>query len=450
MAVSISRAAVFRVVPLSGLVLACGTMPSDVLPDNVVVRVVNPIAWPSGTLLIETGALSGRTDLPEVRLDTLPLPVARVNDSTVSAGLPDTSGVFPLHFRFRSRERVGNVTLVGFAGRTATAPLTGWAIPETPGSPVVTVAADSNLVRLDVRTGAVVPLAIPHSAGCAISPGPSFRDSTIVAQALAGTTCGLPKLWTLEPAVAAVDSAPYPGPADRVWVELAPSTWLNTSHHYLTIHKDGLVTLREQLEEGERVIFSPDHSRAVALTTNAPYQAPVLLPASGTIAYRLPLLAAEAAAFTPGGDTLFAAGFRAFSQTELPRLIAVHATTGVVLMDTSYAAGELWGIVLDPDAPLLYGVELSPVAGSFFLQPDILVFDRRTLELVGRMHPPAAATCTSQFCGQTGLALDPNARKLYAFEIVGWQSVFPDAPSGIYTFDLVPATQSPEVLSPGP
>jgi hypothetical protein len=447
MAASLIQTFLRRFAPLSPLLLSCSPMPSDALPDSAEVRVANPIAWPGGQLTLVSGAFSGRSDLPEVRLDALMLAVTRVNDSTVTADLPDSSGDFPLHLHYRNGDRTGSVTLVGFTGRTETAPLSGWAVPETPGSPVVIAAADSNLVRLDVRTGSVLPLAIPHSGNCAISPGPSYRDSAVVAQAMAGTTCALPKLWTLAPSIAAVDSVALSIPADRVWVELAPSTWLNTSHHDLTIQQDGQVILREQLEEADRVVFSPDHSRALVTTTNAPYQVPVLLSAGGTIAYRLPLVSAQGAAFTPDGDTLFVAGYRAFSPEQI-RLVAVRAATGGVLADTSYSGAELLAIVLDPDAPLLYGVELSQ--GTPFLQPGLLVFDRRTLGLVGRIRPPTDTTCTSPFCGQIGVAVDPNARRLYAFEIAGWTSASPDWPTSVFSFDLVPATQTPEVLSPGP
>src|SRR5262249_9756652 len=162
------------------------------------------------------------------------LTVTRVNDSTVMADLPDSSGDFALHLQYRNGHRAGSVTLVGFTGRTLTAPLAGWALAEAPGAPVVIADAASNLAARCGLTGSVLPLAIPHSGSCAISPGPSFRDSAVVAQAMAGATCALPKVWTLASSITAVDSVALPGPADRVWVELAPSTWLSNSHHYLT------------------------------------------------------------------------------------------------------------------------------------------------------------------------------------------------------------------------
>lgn len=439
-----------RIVLACGMLGACSPMPSDVLPDNVEVRVLNPVAWPAGRLLIESSAFLGRTDIPEVRLDALPLLVARVDDSTMSADLPDTSGDFALRLLYRGRQRAGIVTLVGFAGRTETVALTGWAHPETPGAPIVIAAAESSLVRLDLRAGSVNDLAIPHSATCAISPGPSYRDSLVLAQVRLGTTCDSPRAWRVEPSTALVDSfALFPYPADNLWAELAPGTLLRTAHHYLTIYKDGLATLLEQLEGGERVILSPDGLRAVVLTTNAPYQVPVLLPASGTIAFRLPLLSTEAVAFTPDGDTIFAAGFTAFSIGQPLRLLAVSATNGTVFLQRDVPLSPLWDLVLDSDAPWVYGVSLEDVSTSGpYMQPVIQVFDRHTLQPLGRIRPPATAVCIAGLCGQVGLAIDAVARKAYAFDILGWGGSFDsNTPTAIFGFDLVPASQTPAILS---
>jgi hypothetical protein len=450
MSVSILRTVARRAVSACGILMACSPMPSDVLPDTVEVRVANPITWPDGRLLIVSGGFVGRTDLPEVRLDTLRLVVARVDDSTMSADLPDTSGDFALRLLYRGRQRVGSVTLVGFAGRTETIALTGWPYPEAPGSPIVIAATESSLVRFDLRTGAAADLGIGHSGSCAISPGPSYRDGVIVAQALAGTACESPMDWRVAPSTVLVDSfALYPHPADRLWAELAPGIWLRTAHHDLTIYTDGQVTLFERLEEGERVILSPDGGRAVVLTTNALNQVPVLLPASGTIAFRLPLLCTEAVAFTPGGDTIFAAGYTAFSIGQPQRLIAVSAATGAVLMQRDEALPQLWDLVLDPDAPWVYGVALASAdTSSPYWQPVIQVFDRHTLQPLGRIRPPPTAACVSGLCGQVGLSIDAVAHKAYAFDIEGWGSSFFNTPTAIFSFDLVPATQPAEILTP--
>lgn len=447
MAVSNLRIPAIRLASLLGLLVACGRLPGDVLPDSVDVSVLNPVAWPAGKLFVVSSAFRGRADLPAIRLDTLQLATTRVNDSTVSVDLPDTSGDFQLRLEYRGAERSGSVTLVGFKGRTETVALTGWPIRTAPGSPVLIAAAESNLVRLDLATGSVADLPIAHTATCAISPGPSFRDSTVVAQSRDATPCGKPRGWRFAPTVLAVDSAPYLYAADRLWAELALDTWLKTDHHHLTIYRDGQLTLLEQLEEGERAVLSPDRSRAIVLTTIAPNHVPVLLTAPGTIAFRLPLLSAEAAAFSANGDTLFAAGYSAFAPDAPLRLVSVDAAFGAVLgqVDDSLLTA-LWDMVLDPDAPWLYGVELTDTLVSIW-QPRIDVFDRRTLRFLGRIRPPATATCAYFPCGQVGLAIDRATRTLYAFDVEGWGSGF-GIPAAVFRFDLVPTTQVPEILSP--
>jgi len=252
----------------------------------------------------------------------------------------------------------------------------------------------------------------------------------------------MPRAWRFSPTVLVTDSAPYlTGPADRMWAQLAPGTWLGTAHHQITIFKDGQVTLRDQLEEGERAVFSPDRSLAVVLTTIAAYHVPVLLTAPGTIAFRLPLLSAEAAAFTPDVDTLFAAGYNAFTPGVLSRLVAVDAATGAVLVQVDSLSRQLWDMVLDPDAPWLYGVEVAT-------QPVVAVFDRHTLQSLGRIRPPATANCALLLCGQVGLAIDRVTRSAYAFDVKGWGASFDGTPTAVFRFDLVPASQAPEILSP--
>lgn len=449
MAVSILRTPAIRLASLSGLLVACGRLPGDVLPDSVDVSVVNPIAWPAGKLFIVSSAFRGRADLPAIRIDTVQLAVTRENDSTVSADLPDTSGDFQLRLAYRGAERSGRVTLVGFTGRTETVALTGWPIPTAPGSPVVIVAAESNLVRLDLAAGSVANLPIAHDATCAISPGPSFHDSTVVALSRDTTSCGRPRAWRFAPTVLVTDSFPYlfRGGSDLMFAQVAPLSWLVTGSHQLSIYVDGQLRLLEQLEEVERAVLSPDRSRALVLTASDPNHVPVLLTAPGTIAFRLPLLSAEAAAFSANGDTLFAAGKSVYAPDPPLRLVSVDPAFGAILVQVDDSSlTELSDMVLDPDAPWLYGVELTDTLVSIW-QPRVDVFDRRTLRFLGRIRPPATATCAFVFCGQVSLAIDRATRTLYALDVEGWGSSF-GTPAAVFRFDLVPASQLPQILSP--
>jgi hypothetical protein len=427
--------------------IACSSMPSDVLPTSAEVRVINPIAWPAGELRIVSPAMVGHSALPVVRLDTQSLAVTRLDDSTVGAGLPDTSGDFVVTVELRGGRRSGTVHLVGFLARTDAAPLTGWPVPDAPGSPLVTAAAESTLVRLDVRSATTTDLGIGHSGTCAISPGPSYRDSVVVAQGLSGVSCQVPKVWTVEPGPVVTDTFPYAAPADRLWADLAPDVLLRTAHHDMTIYHAGLVALNEPLEEGERVVLSPDRTRAVMTSSIAQNQVPVLLTGTGAVAFRLPLASTEAVAFSPGSDTIFTAGVRAFTLGEPLRLLAISTATGAVLVETDHALPQIWDLVVDPDASVIYGVALTDTGGTTW-RPIIHVFDRRTLEALGEVRPPESVACYYSLCGQMSLALDPATRTLYAYDIEGWGSSFGTHPTGIWAFALVPAAQSAEMLSP--
>ncbi|HEV8380312.1 MAG TPA: hypothetical protein VGQ29_01925 [Gemmatimonadales bacterium] len=410
------------------------------------VRLANPVAWPGSDLVVLSPALAGQPALPEVLLDTLHLTVARRDDSTVTARLPDTSGVFALHVKLHGGDRFGSVRIVGFVGRADAPPLTGWPQPTSPGSPVVIAAAESSLVELDLRTGATVDLGIGHSGGCAVSPGLSFRPRAVVAQADTGR-CGRAVSWVLDASATPIDSAPLGGfAADRIWAELSPGMWLQTAHHYMRVYRPGDSTLTEQIESGERVVLSPDRSLAIVLATWAPNQVPVVESATGTITFRLPFARAEGVAFSPDGDTIFAAGRANFNADEPERLVAASAASGQVAIDTPVTMPMLWDVVLDPGGRWLYGVALTDSGATF--QPIIHVFDRHTLGHVGRIRPPAAVVCRADFCGQISLAIDSSARKLCALEIAGWGLFFSTIPAGIYTFDLVPTTQAAQVLSP--
>jgi hypothetical protein len=423
---------------------ACTDPATGILPDSVAVRVANPVAWPGGDLVVVSRALASQPALPVVLLDTLHLTVTRRNDSTVAARLPDTSGVFALHVQLQGGQRVGSVRLVGFVGRTDAPPLTGWPLPSAPSSPVVVAAAESTLVQIDMRTGDTTGFGIHHNGACAVSPGPSYRPSTVVAQAFAGG-CQRAFAWSLASPGAPVDSGPNTSVADRIWAELSAGMWLAAAHHGIRVYRPADSTLTEQIESGERVIFSPDRSLAVVLSTSAPNGLPVIASATGSVTYRVPLVKSEGIVFSPDGDTIFAAGRANVTPGEPERLLAVAAGSGQVEIDTPITSPELWDLALDPDGPWLYGVALTAGQGW---QPIIHVFDRATLSQVASIRPPAAMTCRVIFCGQVGLAIAASTRRLYVLEIANWGMDFGPTPSGIYTFELVPATQTPLTLSP--
>lgn len=415
-------------------------------PDLGEVRLMNPVAWPGSDIVIIAAAFARTAQLPEVVLGSARLDVARRDDSTVTARLPDTSGVFTLTLRLGGDARVGSMRIVGYLGHRDAPALSGWALPLAPGSPIVIAGIESTLARLDMRTGAALNLGIGHSGRCSASPGPSYRANTVVAHegAVHGPPrCSRPLSWELSPTPVVRDSAPATW-GDRLWAELAPAIWLVAAPHRIDIYRPGQPTFSETVEEAERLVRSPDGALAVVLSNGTAGQVPVLDATAGTIAFRLPLKMTQAVAFSPEGDTIFAAGVRLTVAGEPTRLIAAAAASGEAWTDRALDIAELWDLVVDPDGPWLYGLATTIDHSSWL--PVIHVFDRRTLGPIARMLPPPDAACRALFCGQVTLAMDPSTRRLYALEVQGWRNFASIWLSRVYSFEAVPAQQQPVVL----
>ncbi len=427
---------------------ACNDVPQA--PPEVVVLLANPIAWPGGDLIITAGALRGGAALPVVSLDQIALAVTRLDDSTVAARLPDTTGTFTAHVRLGGAHRFGPVRIAGYAGQTTARSTAGWPLPLEPGHPVFVTLAESTLVLLDTRTGAASDLPVPHSADCAISPGPSFRSGAVVAAGEVGNTCQRPLAWTLGAAPAPADSAPSVSTGANLWAELAPGTWLKTAHHYLYLYQGGTMALEERIESAERAVLAPDGSVAIPLAASTETLVPVLDVAPATVRFRLPLQSSDGAAFSPTGDTLFVTGVASYTASPVTsHLLAVSAASGSVLLDSAIGWGGYSDLVLDPEAPWLYVLAYDAWDGDHtYFGPVVHVFDRRTLRELAVLRPPDTVGC-GNLCFMLVLSIDPRGRKLYVLQGAAWRGPAPGAvPSVIYTFDLPPGSQTPQLLGP--
>jgi hypothetical protein len=428
---------------------ACIEPPVTAPPAEVVIHLVDPVAWEGGDLVLTSNAFPDPIPLPAVLLDTLPLTVRRLDDSTIAARLPDTTGSFTVHVRVRNEHRFGPVRIVGFSGVTSARGTAGWPLPVEPGHPVVITLAESTLVLLDTRTGAETDLPVPHSAACAISPGRSFRPGAVVAQGAVAYTCQRPLAWTLGASVTPVDSAPSLVSGANLWAELAPGTWLEAAHHYVYLHVAGARVLEERIESTERAVLSPDGSAVIPLAASTETRIPVLDVASATVRFRLPLQSSDGAAFTPDGDTLFVAGIADYTTNVTTHLVAASAATGAVVADSAFHTGGLSDLILDPDGPWLYVLAYDAVDGDhLYWGPVVHVFDRRTLHELAVLRPPPTVGCGS-LCFLLTLSIDPQQRKLYVLRGATWRGPAPrTSTDAIYTFDLPPGTQTPQQLGP--
>lgn len=433
---------------LCGLSLTACNEPVALLPDNVEIRVENPIGWPGGDLVLVSEAFDRYPELPLVLLDSQSLTLSRMNDSTIHARLPDSSGNYDLTVWMRGVARTGTIRIAGYMGRRTGPQLFGWGLAIEPGAPVVIGGGADSLIRLDLRNGHWVSLPVMHRSQCLLSPGPSFRAGSVVAGGTA-TSCNVAKSWKVEPGVVIRDSVPSGG--NYLRAELAAGLWLNAGHHAISLKSatQGFWTI--QMEEVERLVLSPGGELAVPLAVNAEagqVDMPVFSTALRAIAYRVPLRQMQAAAFSSDGDTLFASGSRLVAGEWQARTVAVSAPTGQVLLDVrNDTISQPWDLIVDPAAPLLYAVTLQRLGYSW--APIVHVLDRGTLQRIATLRPPANEVCEFAFCGQVTLGMDRTTSRLFALNVLNWglNGIFGASPSDIWEMDLVPTNQQPVVLS---
>ncbi len=176
------------------------------------------------------------------------------------------------------------------------------------------------------------------------------------------------------------------------------------------------------------------------LTLEALAGVPVIATSTGTIASRLPVVQNWATVFSPDGDTIFVAGRRGFGPGDAQQLMAVSTSSGAVAAQMADSVPFLEDLVLDPEGPWLYAVESNG--------PTIHIYDRSSLRHLLSFQPPAASSC-GPYCGlQVGLAIDPSTRRLYVLGTKSWGEDFYRGPSDIFTFELLPTIQVPQILTP--
>ncbi len=412
---------------------ACADQPT--LPPDITVQVMEPVVWAGTDWVLRSPGFARLSTPPTITLDGSAVTATIVDDSTLAVRAPDIGGTHTLRVETPTQILSGAVTVSGYLGKRTALPLGGWPLPVEPGSPVMIVAAESSLVQINATTGVGVPLPIPHDRDCVLSPGWSYHASTVVAATSGAAGC--PSLaWSLGATPSVSDSGPLVSLA-RLVVELSPGTWLQTNKFRVTTIKDGATVLNQTVSQAERVVVAPDGSRVVVLAWTS---ALVLDPVQGTVAFFLPSGEAQAAAYAPSGDTLFVSGGGAFPGARLRAL----NPDGDVLLDTSVAGGGIFDLVLDADAPLLYGLFLSH--GPAW-EPGIRVFDRRTLALIAVV--PTVPACASACTGQRRLAIDPVARRLHVLIAANFYGADGTTfPTTILDYSIPPVTQSPLTLVP--
>lgn len=428
-----------RIITAALVLAACSDAPVSILPDDVEIRLLNPVEWPAQELVLRSEAFAAYGGLPEILLDSTPLLAVRADDSTVTAVLPDSAGDYDLTVRYRGGRRTGTIRLAGYRVQRTAPALSGWPLPLAPGAPVVIANANDSVKRIDLRTGQSVTLPIPVNEQCILSPGPSYRTNATVTSR--GGNCSGTLSWHLGPGTM-LDSGP--GNGNYLRAETAPGVWFSAGHHHAGFSPAPASqpsSLGYQLEEVERLILSPSGLLAAPLLQSShTVDVPVFNAASGTVAYRVPMRQMMGAAFSPAGDTLFAAG-QYFGPDTWQRFVSMLPNGQVVMLD-SINTGQIFDLVLDTDTPFLFALAYGRV--TTYYAPVIYVIDRASMALLATMRVPESAKCLG-FCNQVILGLDRATNRIYAIGVYGWMGVSTE-PTRIWEFDLVPLQRQPVVL----
>ncbi len=402
------------------LLAACSDGTSS---DRPGVYGVSPAAqWSGGYITAHSAAFSGGR-LPALYAVGRALPVARVNDTTVTVRLPVAPGGDLVISRDAAgHDTVGVVQLIGLDRSRSVPGSLGFEplVPE--GAPSVVFVAESagppnRLSFLDPATDQV---SYVHGVGPSLSSfgiQPSFQDNRFVLRDSAGSLA----VYRLFPAVALVDTSAVHNPLARHVVQLDDSAWLSTfSNALLSSSPAGQFFFQYIINDPIRLVFSPDRTRLAMSLASAPgMHAPVLDPVSGDTAYSLPIANPWGVAFSPHADRLYVSA----STLQGDSLIAVRGSDGLRLGAVALPAGYT-GYTLETDAKVDRVYQVAESSGT----QALLVYDGATLAQVGQLT--CAGSCGNTNAWSAGIGVDTMANKIHV--------AFPGSPIPVITYDRLP------------
>jgi hypothetical protein len=325
---------------------------------------------------------------------------------------------------------------VGFSGkRTVTPALYGELLAtDSAGVPFVlggafTGTADREpIVRLRVVPGTSQQLILRQPSNTEYGMAPSIVPGAFTVR---DATDSIRLATLLVDAPTIIDSMHGWGTGFTRQVSLLKSgVWLRTQSHYSFVSFDtGGATANVATASPWAVYMSPRGDRTTMATvvngTTTP-GVPVWDNATGAVAYNLPLLSSEAAAFTTNGTTLYVVGgFQYGADT----LIAVNATTGALLHPKLKLPNGMEGMGVAYRDGVGGGQLLVGAATASSLA--LLVYRSSTLELLGILTTgDACPDMQSGPCFSGVVSVDDLHDRAYI--------VIPGNPTPIWSFDLLP------------
>jgi hypothetical protein len=411
------------------LLAACNDPASGPL-DVPEFRVSPTETWSGGTATIVSDYFNDRS-IPVIRVDTVPLAVTRVDDSTISLALPPLpSGTYPVLINDRNLPGpIVFIELVGFRAHRVVSPGVGGKLVSArlANGPVVIGNLGSGIGVLSPSTGLIIkyPTLSPPSLGSGYNIAPSYRGTDVFVLRDTSLIVGEWRLWTVPTFLDTVASG-FQGGFTRHVVSLAPDVYLITGSHTTTSYSP--TGQRYFTTESVWANFlSPAGNRALIGSSASVPGAQVIDMTTGDTAYTLPLSRSLGAAFSTDGAWLYASG-GPLSTLNSNEVVKVDATTGAVVSHDSAPADVLkWAMGLSLSGQRLF------VAGERNSLPVLLVYDTETMALIGTLEVPASESedCFF-FCWQGAITVDdPYGKVYYTLPGSTWEN-------RVYEFDILP------------
>ncbi len=407
------------------IVAACQDATS--VPAPVSPQLIDVAAWSGGTLRVSSGGLLYNSSLQLlIAGDTLAL--TRVDDTTMSATLPDLGGSYAVTLRSPgSSWPLGSVSVKGYVQTRTGPPGAGYPLRQSGGQPVLAQIGPTGLEQIDLRTGLVQTLIAGKAAGtCVRGVSPAGLGAVIMDTTLGGA-CSALSAYTRGAGIAGIRVDSGPGSSGWPAAEVTPGYWIRSIKHFIDVwqRQNGtLVPVLQNIQYEQPWQFVISAHRVIP--TGYGNSTPVFSADTPAVAYTLPRRVG-AAQFTSGGDSIFVV---TEDSTRHSYLEILRASDGVSLASVALP-GFGQDLVLDPAGRWIYVTSIRTGNPDV---PVVWVFDRATMARVAELAAPGTGVLTDQFFGNVAVP-DAARHKLYVYDLF---SVSIPVAIKIHEFDLLP------------
>jgi hypothetical protein len=439
-----------RLLTTFAIALTAGCHEAVTAPPAYEVHVASPDVWSGSEVRLVSDLFTQSDTLLTVTLDSIPLALRRVDDTTLAAQFPDLVGEHRLAVTSPGvsiSTTPDLVRLYGYRDRFEGPPLKGnlFAWPEQSGQPMVLGVGPSGLIHYDLASRAVArswPDSV-YSTSCGLSgPGTTWRTDTFVLQGWAAGECSTFHLWQLLPAAVLLpDSGPDLLVRNGFWVtaEIAPGRWMAGTDGDLFVF-DCRTGPCSEVWSGRawsaiKAVISPRGDRVIPVSSGL---IQVIDPERLDYVWRYTGLEwVSDGVFTAEGDTLFLVGSDTTGQEVL---IAARADDGGILVVTPLSGPDgraftSTAIAFDPLAPWIYVA--GEVKADTMRTAALVVVDHRTLAQVAVLQSDHQFSHHQYPYDQVAIVPAPLAGTVF---VVGsyYRYDAPVWPTPVYRYDRIP------------